>query len=160
MTESKEKKPPKFGKYRGRPPKEGFSNPELIELGEDFLKWIDENDDKSIVHLSQYYSEYKGIPKSYWVHNICVRPEFRPYYEIGMDWMGKKLLKNSSMPSSYGNRFLPIYFKEIAEQELEQAKKKIDYELEKKSDMIQKGQLPVNDAALDILISSIKSLKK
>jgi hypothetical protein len=154
-----EENKPKFGRGGGRPPKEGFSKPELIQLGEEFLKWMEENDKKDIVHLSEFYSEVKGIPRTYWKENVCRRPEFRTYYEKGMDWIGKKLLKNKTLSTSYGNRFLGIYFKEVAEHELEQAKLRIDYEIEKKSELNNKNTLSPNDSNLSQLISDVKSLK-
>ncbi len=125
----------KFGVGYGRPPKEGFSDDEVIALGEELLLWLKSCDaDKKcdVVHLSEWYSEIKQIPPSYWKESLAKRPCFSTYYERALLWMGKRLLKNKKLPTSYGNRFLSIYFKEIDDQEFEVEKRKIDYLVEKK----------------------------
>jgi hypothetical protein len=105
-------------------------------LGEDLLSWMKKKDEskEEVVHLSEFYSEEKGISPSYWKDNLADRECFRSYYERALVWMGKKLLKNKRLSPTYGSRFLGIYFKEVAEYEFEQSKKKIDYEAEKKND--------------------------
>jgi len=117
----------------GRPPNPGYSDEECIQLGEDLLIWMNDNlKAKDIVHMSQFYSQLKGIPRSQW-ESLCDRSCFHAYYERFRDWIGVKILLNKDMPSSYGNRFLPIYFKQVAEVEFEVEKKKIDYLEEKKA---------------------------
>ena len=113
-----------------RPP-DYESNEELIELGEDILKWIQDtwNDDR-IVHLSQYYIP-KGYCRSSW-KNIIQRQAFLPYYEQVIEALGTKMLTNSKFPQSYGNRFLPVYFKDIRESEREIQREKISDEIELK----------------------------
>lgn len=128
--------PPKGNKYafgHGRPPKPGFSNEELIVLGEDLLKWMKEKEKEEVVHLSEFYSEKKGISPSYWKDNIADRECFRSYYERALVWMGKKLLKNKKLSPTYGSRFIGIYFKEVKEHEFDEKKKIIDYELDQKA---------------------------
>lgn len=145
----------------GRPHKVGFSDIELIQLGEDLINWLKKTDLENtvVVHLSEFYSEIKGIDPIYWKDSICRRACFSAYYERAMLWMGKKLLKNRKLPPTYGSRFLGVYFKEIAEHELEQAKKKIDYELDKKAELISKSTVSPNDSSLNQLIADVKSLK-
>ena len=125
----------KFGRGYGRPPKEGFSDEECIALGEELFAWMEECDEDKkcdVVHLSEWYSEIKGITPSYWKDSLKHRPSFSSYYEKAHMWMGKRILKNKNLPPSYGNRFLPIYFKEVSDIEFEQRKREIDYIDDKK----------------------------
>lgn len=110
----------KNGVGHGRPPEPGYSNPEVIRLGEKLLAWMKKVDDEQIpvVHLSQWYSRIQNIPKSQW-RSIRLRPCFLPYYEKAIEWMGTKILENKELPTAYGSRFLGIYFKDIREHEEE-----------------------------------------
>lgn len=125
----------------GRPVKEGFSNEELITLGEELLKWMKECDsDKKcdVVHLSEWYSEIKGIDRVYWKDSICSRPCFSAYYNRAMEWMGKRTMKNKKLSTVYGNRFLGVYFKELDDNEHEKEKKRIDYVHDKNKEIVQR----------------------
>lgn len=150
----------KWAQGHGRPPKEGFSDPEITAIGEEMLQWMKDNDKKEIVHLSEFYSEIKNIDKKYWKERLCRRPVFAPYWRQALDWMGKKLLKNKKIPSAYGNRYLGIYHREVAEYELEMIKQKIDYEYDKKIEALMKANVAPNDPMISDLISSLKSLKE
>lgn len=130
--------PPKGNKRAfgyGRPPNEGFADEDLMVLGEELLKWMEEIDklNKEIVHLSEWYSEIKEISVTQW-SSICDRACFRPYYERARVWMGKNILKNDRMPSAYGSRYLGIYHREITEHERSQIEHKVDYEIKKKQE--------------------------
>ena len=115
-----------------------------------------DNQNKEIVHLSEFYSEVKGINRSYWKECIVRRTCFSPYWQQALDWMGKKLLKNKKLSPSYGNRFLPIYFDEVKENEREEMRAKIDYEVDKKLEALRNAQLSPNDSILTDLLKSIK----
>lgn len=121
------------GVGHGRPPNEGFSNEELVSLGEDLLAWMRNADEEKaeIVHLSEWYSVLKGIRRSQW-KSIIQRDCFLPYYERALDWLGVRLLKNKNLPIAYGHRFLAIYFSEIRDHERAVMREKIDYELTQK----------------------------
>lgn len=127
----------KNGVGHGCPPNEGFADTDLVRLGQELLKWIklqDSPDSKrKIVHLSQWYSEVKDISYSQW-KSLIQRDSFIPYYEKAKSWIGTKILENEKFPTSYGNRFLSIYFKEIRDSEREEFEHKIDYENEKKAE--------------------------
>jgi hypothetical protein len=127
----------KLGVGYGRPPKEGFSNDELIVMGEELLQWMKDCDaDKKcdVVHLSEWYSEIKRIDRDYWKDSVCSRPCFSSYYKAAMDWIGKRTMKNKNLSTAYGSRFLGIYFKEIRDHEWEQKQKEIDYTIAKKNE--------------------------
>ncbi len=119
---------------KGRPPKEGFSEAEVIALGEEMFKWMDECDLKKtqVVHLSEWYSHIKYIRPCEW-DALQKRSCFLPYYERAIKWMGNRLLKNTKLPPVYGSRFLGIYFKDVREHEKQQIRDKVDYELERKT---------------------------
>lgn len=153
--------PPKGNKYGvgyGRPPNPGFSDQELIKLGEELLTWI-ENQDKNktdIVHLSEFYSEVKELPYSQW-NSICQRECFLRYYERARDWMGKRILKNKELPTAYGSRFLGIYFKDVHQHERELTEHKIDYELAKKQEIAQKQASYPNDEQNEAKLAWVKA---
>lgn len=131
----------KHGVGHGRPVRDGYSNEDLIILGEELLQWMKDCDaDKKcdVVHLSEWYSEIKGIDRVYWKDCICSRPCFSAYYNRAMDWMGKRTMKNKKLSTVYGNRFLGVYFKELDDNELEKEKKRIDYVHDKNTEIASK----------------------
>ncbi len=137
----------------GRPANPGFSDEEVIALGEELLKWCqeqDNNEKSDVVHLSEWYSEIKRIAPSQF-EAMKLRSCFVGYYEKAMKWMGKRILKNTKMPSAYGSRFLGIYFKEVKEHEMETVEHKIDYEIKKKKEADLSSSYPsdkINDAQI------------
>lgn len=112
---------------KGRPHNPGFSDEELIVLGEELLSWLKDND--SVVHLSEFYSHLKGIALTQW-RAICVRECFLPYYEKSSQWMGVKILKNKELSTAYGSRFLSMYHKDLREHEREISREKVSDEVE------------------------------
>lgn len=132
----------KNGVGHGRPPNQGFSEKEVIALGEELIEWINDpkiNADDKIVHLSQWYSYIKNIRPKEW-DALQKRDCFLPYYEKAMRWMGNKLLTNKAVPPAYGSRFIGIYFrdvhgheKEIKDEDVESKKQLIDYEVKLKA---------------------------
>jgi hypothetical protein len=146
----------------GRPPNEGYSDEELVKLGEELLQWMadcDANKHCDVVHLSEWYSEIKGIVPSYWEKCLTRRLCFSGYYDKAMKWMGKRLLKNKKLAPSYGNRFLGIYFKEIPAHEWEQKQKEIDYEYEKKRETVNVVDEKIN-TQFDSLSNQISLLQQ
>jgi hypothetical protein len=141
----------------GRPANPGYSNDELIILGNELVDWMEKVDARGleVVHLSEWYSGIKGIPRAQW-KSIIQRDCFLPYYERAISWIGVKILKSKQLPTAYGSRFLGIYFSEIREHEREITEQKIDYELGKKADM--NRTIPSNDVLLANLIEGIKAL--
>ena len=139
----------------GRPP-EIMSDEDVIKLGEELLKWMHDNKkNKDIVHLSQFYSEYKGICRSDW-RAIAQRVQFLTYYEKALEWMGTKTLTNDKIPPSYGNRFLNIYFKDVRETEREVNKEKVEDEV-----AIKKAELAtVSQEAIEMNRQVVESITK
>lgn len=146
------------GVGHGRPPNKGYSKEEVIALGEEFLKWMRDQDadpKSDVVHLSEWYSEIKQIPCSQW-ESIIVRDCFIGYYERAKKWMGKRTLKNKDLPPSYGNRFIGIYFKEVRDHERSEMEHKVEYEIKKKLQAALSSGIPTNDPTLDAILTSLK----
>ncbi len=149
----------KNGVGHGRPPNEGFDDDSLAELGKELIAWTKEMDAKKqkIVHLSDWYAEIKEISRTQW-DSIIRRDSFIGYYERASLWMGRRILKGG-IETSYGNRFLTIYFKELREHEREKKREEIDYEIEKKAEIDKRASQHPNDDRLAELIRSIKENK-
>ena len=125
----------KFGVGHGRPPAH-FTDDDAHILGKELLEWMideDNNKESDIVHLSEWYSEVKGIDPRHF-EALCRRECFLGYYEKARKWMGKRLMKNKNLHSSYGNRFLAVYFKELKEHEIEMATIKANTEAQQKDE--------------------------
>lgn len=145
----------------GRPPKDGYSNEELIDLGEEMLQWMRDCDaDKKcdVVHLSEFYSELKGIDPDYWKHSITIRPCFSHYHKLSMVWMGKRTLKNKKLSTVYGNRFIGIYFRELDDNEFDKEKRRIDYIHDKNTELAQQYDTNVL-SKLDAFMSQLDGLQ-
>lgn len=151
-------------KGHGKPPNPNYTDDDLHRLGEEFVSWMKhiDRDGVAVVHLSEWYSEIKEIPRSQW-QSICNRDCFRDYYDRARLWMGRKLLKNKDLPQAYGSRFIAVYFKEIAEHERSIVEHKVDYELTKKVDIESRKSIPPNDHILSLnfgLINENHKLKE
>ncbi len=141
----------------GRPSNKGYSDEELMTLGDEMLAWMDKVDEegREVVHLSEWYRK-KKISRSQW-NSITERGCFLDYYEQAVEWMGCKLLKNKNLPTPYGSRFLGIYFREVRSYEIKLSQEKIDYELTKRLSIEQIKGIPPNDSMLRELIESIRN---
>ncbi len=153
------KKGNQHGKGYGRPPKT-YSDEEVVDLGQEMIGWMKTKDDakEPVVHISQFYSALKKIPRSEW-RALRQRLCFLPYYEQAMDWLLVRLLTNGEMDKSYGNRYLPIYDPDIRVLEREVMQEKIDYEINKKLDLEKSKWEHPNDDKLDELIKAVKEKK-
>jgi len=136
----------------GRPP--NHTDEELESLGQSLLAWMKEMDESEtrVVHLSEFYCEY--ISRSDWAV-LIKRPYFCAYYERAIEWIGRRLLKDTELSTAYGSRFLGVYFKEVREHEKEITEHKIDYEIIKKDERDKKSGF-ANEAQLPIFYETIK----
>jgi len=100
----------------GRPRTVSFSREEMIELGKEMLKWVEENQE-DILHLSEWYTIEKMFTYNEW-KTFIQREEFIPYYEVCLRIVGKKYLdKNSDVRDSISQRWQRVYFKDLKEEE-------------------------------------------
>lgn len=116
----------------GRP--KDIPDEEVIQMGIDLLKWIDQVEKlpkeqyDQILHLSIFYRVEKDLCRSEWKTYIA-RCCFFPYYEKAMEWLANKLMMNKIIRESYGNRLLGMYLKDL--NEFEREAKKFEYQLKK-----------------------------
>ena len=148
---------PKGNKYavgHGRPPNPGFSDEEIVKLGEELLQWCKDNEEnEKIVHLSQFYLKVKDIGPTQW-DNLSERACFHGYYEKAINWMAAKVMTNKRLSESYGNRYISMYDKKLHKHEKEKVEHKIDYQIEKENKSRMQS-LPQNDAKFDSLLGNL-----
>jgi len=149
----------KFGVGHGRPPAH-FTDDDAHVLGKELLEWMskeDDNPDSDVVHLSEWYSEIKGIDPRHF-EALCRRECFLGYYEKARKWMGKRLMKNKNLHSSYGNRFLAVYFKELKEHEIEMATIKANTQADSDKEKADAARQNMERFADQVLSSSDKKM--
>lgn len=142
----------------GEPPS-AYSDEELEAIGQAIVKWLDITDKDNgepIVHLSQFYCDLLGWTPSEYAH--IHKGSFERYRKLAEVKMGRRMTVNRDFPVAYGSRFLPLYFKEIAEHERQDFEHKIDYEVKAKKDM-QQGEVP-NAGLLTDLFGACKDVKE
>lgn len=88
---------------------------ELIELGEDLVKWATEPSEDLRCRFAQWYSLIQGISDDHW-KLLKVKPEFTRYYERAKAALANRFLDGSVCPS-IAHRFLRIYTPEVKEEE-------------------------------------------
>lgn len=87
---------------------------EMVKLGEEMVKWVEENNP---IHLTQWWSIHKKYPEKHW-YAMRQMPEFVPYYQRAMHMIAMQyLLKNSEVEPYLKARWLRIYFKDLREVE-------------------------------------------
>ncbi len=92
---------------------------ECEKLGQELIKWIEDSDDA--LHLSQWYSKVKKMTFKQW-DTLCQRKEFIPYYEEALQTIGLKYLtKDSSVEPGIKQRWIRLYFRDLAKMEDEKA---------------------------------------
>lgn len=100
----------------GRPRTVSFEPPEMIKLGEQMIKWIEENDP---LHVSEWYSIEMFITDKDW-ETMVKRQEFVGYYEKAKRLIGRKYLdKNSNVREGVSQRWQRVYFKDLKDEENE-----------------------------------------
>lgn len=140
----------------GRIPNPGFSEEEVIAMGEELLNWIEDNNtNDKIVHLSQWYYQVKHFTPNQW-DALEQRDCFLPYLRKAKQWMGVRVLTNKKLSESYGNRFVGIYFKEVRDHERSNIEHKVDYEIKKKREADQSNSYP-NDRINEAQMAWIKA---
>ncbi len=98
----------------GRPKTTSKSPEEMIALGEEMVKWVEENNP---LHLSYWYSIEKMIIYNDWKCYIQNK-EFFPYYQKALKIVSKNYI-NGTINSSIAHRFINVYFKDVKEEEQE-----------------------------------------
>lgn len=117
-----------LGGNGGRPREVSLSKEEMIDLGQEMVKWVEENQP---LHLSEWYTIKKGFIYKQW-KTFIQREEFIPYYEKAIRIVAKKYI-DGTVNASIAQRFLRIYFPNLKEQEDEDlvTKHQCEYEFKK-----------------------------
>ncbi len=109
----------------GRPRDVSFPPEQMIELGKEMVQWVKDN---KPLHIKQWYSIQKMFTYNQW-KTMQVCKEFFPYYEQALNIISIQYIdKTSNIRDSVSHRFLRAYFKDVREQEDEDA----DRETERK----------------------------
>ena len=132
------------------PPPEDF-----IALGEEMLDWLDKHPET--LHLSEWYTIHKMYTYNQWKQFIA-KPEFHPYYETALKIVGKHYLnKDSPVNPSISQRWQRVYFKDLREQEDEDAR--FNSELKKSELDTKTEQYQQANAKLDKVLDHFSSLQ-
>ena len=125
-----------------RPRSVCLSEEEMISLGEEMIKWLQEHPDT--LHLSEWYTIEKGFIYNEW-KTFIVKTEFSPYYERALRIVGRQYLdKRSNVRDGISQRWQRVYFKDLREQEDEdldaaaKRSKSVEEDHEKNSQCVQK----------------------
>jgi len=99
-----------------RPREFSYPPEKMIELGKEMVAYVQENK-KTILHLSEWYTILKGYTYNEW-KNFIQLEEFLPYYEQALKIVGLKYMdKNSNVRDSISQRWQRIYFGDLREGE-------------------------------------------
>jgi len=102
------------GNNGGRPRTVSRTPEEMIALGEEMVKWVEEN---KPLHLNEWYGIVKMLSFREWkafIQNV----EFLPYYNKCLAIVSKNYI-NGTINSSIAHRFMNVYFKDVMEEERE-----------------------------------------
>jgi|TARA_R110000868_G_scaffold11599_2_gene56677 hypothetical protein len=103
----------------GRPRTSTPPPEEMILLGEEMLKWIENNNP---IHLSQWWSIEKFIDSKVW-RNMIEASEFSPYYTKALKMIGMNYIsKDSCVEPRIKDRWQRVYFKDLKNEEDETAR--------------------------------------
>jgi len=104
----------------GRPREVSFSPEEMIKLGEEMVEWVKKN---KPIHLSVWYTQEKDFTDEQW-DTFRKRKEFVHYYTKALKLVGYSYLdKDSQIDVRLKDRWQRVYFKDLREQEDEDAEK-------------------------------------
>ncbi len=104
----------------GRPRVIPQTDEELILLGEDLLKWCEEDPLNNITF--PLFHTTRGILRKEW-RLIIQHDVFRTYYEMAQSLLGRNFV-NGNIQSSIAHRFIRLYHQDVKEDEDEVASAK------------------------------------
>lgn len=100
----------------GRPREFSYPPEKMIALGKEMVAYVKANQ-KTILHLSEWYTIEKGYTYNEW-KTFIQKPEFLPYYEQALKIVGLKYVdKKSNVRDSISQRWQRIYFGDLREGE-------------------------------------------
>jgi hypothetical protein len=123
----------------GRPREISLSPKDMEKLGKEMVDWL--KNTPNVLHLSEWYTIEKGFIYNEWKAFIQCK-EFLPYYERALKIVGKKYLdKNSDVIPGISQRWQRVYFKDLKEQEDQDAIE----EIERQSSLLNNTKPPLQD---------------
>lgn len=122
----------------GRPRTVSLPKKEMIELGKEMVKWVENNNP---MHLSEWYHIEKMYTYKQW-DAMTQLPEFLPYYQQALAIVAKNYI-NGNIPPAIAQRFLRGYYKDLKYSEDDELQTKLDKEL------IQKMKLAEHQSKLN-----------
>lgn len=139
----------------GRPRTVSFSPEEMIALGEEMVEWVKIN---KPIHLSIWYTQEKDFTDAQWdTFRKC--PHFFHYYTKALKLVGYSYLdKDSNVDVRLKDRWQRVYFKDLREQEDEDAR----FKAEIASQVTKQGTEEENrklDQILDVMTARQSSCK-
>jgi hypothetical protein len=114
----------KIKKKVGAPRKTTPEKDELIELGKELVAWAEDTKHELRYHLNQWYTLKKGFTKVQY-DKMVEKPEFREYHEKARVALAARYVDSSIHPS-IAQRFLRLYFPDMAKDENDLLKFKSD----------------------------------
>lgn len=121
---------------------------ELIELGEEMIRWVVENNP---LHINQWYTLEKHMIYNEF-QTIIAKPVFKRYYEKALTLIGSNYLdKNSNVRDCVVPRWQRHYFKDLKKEEDVDAKEKVK--------MAQEIQETAGQISTDQLREALKKIK-
>jgi hypothetical protein len=121
--------PPKGNKYglgnhnAGRPKRTSYDQYNIDDLGKEMVEWVKANNP---LMLSEFYIQQKGILRKDWdvLHQLDA---FQPYYEKAIDIV-RLNYTNGRVHNSIAQRFLRLFFPELAHREDKDHAEKVERE--------------------------------
>jgi hypothetical protein len=110
-----------FGKNGGAPRTISPPEEEMIILGKEMIKWIEDNDP---YHLSEWHCVEKMMSQKEW-ERISKLPEFVPYYNKALRLISRKYV-DGTVPPPIAQRWLRLYFKDLKDEENEEMRLKAE----------------------------------
>lgn len=96
---------------------------EVLELGQDLVKWATEETEEPRTLWSAWYALKHGLIEQQW-KLLKQREEFRPFYEIARASLAQKLHKGT-LEKTLAHRYLGLYDRSLNEFENEEKDKDI-----------------------------------
>ncbi len=127
---------------------------EMIQLGEDLVKWASEKKKGELrCRWCEWYACKHFFIRKQWKRMLDT-PEFRPYYEAAQPYLAEKWI-DGTINQSIAHRYLRIYDPELKEHENEDS----DVECERKAKAL-KGEARAADEEKQKVLDEVQRNRK
>ncbi len=121
-----------LGNNGGRPSTVSRTPEEMIALGKEMVKWVEEH---KPLHLNEWFAIEKMILYNEW-KAFQTNTEFAPYYKKALAIVSKNYI-DGTINSSIAHRFMNVYFKDVKEEEQGSMTFKLQQEYEFKKNLLE-----------------------